>query len=172
MVDRNAYANWLTSEIGFEMSYHNHKETMAWLITALYVPAVLYLGYTEGTVWRGMCWERVVIGLITFAACLVWLFVNTQYRLRWEAADAVKILMQRLADLNGGGELPKQCEWKPKEDDHWPHFIRCKLDILKEDRKFWKHPSKFLADNRGRTEFVSHTAIILVSLFAVILAWS
>jgi hypothetical protein len=39
----NYYVTWLQSEINTEHSYHNHKETMAWVVTALYVPEVVGL---------------------------------------------------------------------------------------------------------------------------------
>ena len=53
VIDKNDYIKWLTLEIQVYTSYHNHKETMAWVITALYVPGIIYLGYTAGAIWRG-----------------------------------------------------------------------------------------------------------------------
>lgn len=182
MINEIEYRKWLLSEIGYETSYHNHKETMAWVITALYIPSIIYIGYTESMVWRGICWERVIVTLITLAGCLVFKFVNMQYRHRWEAADIIKILMRKVAELNNGNEPPQQEEWKiDKKDDCWPNFVQYEINKRKEKREIWKYIWKtrqlrclceFVIDDRGKTEIVSYTAIIISSICSILLAWA
>jgi len=109
---------------------------MAWVITALYMPSIIYLGYREGQVWRG-CWEWGVGVLIGFVFYLVLVFIKMQFDMRWESADLVKILMRHWMRLNSGGDLPRQDEWViiDEEKDYLPHFVQEELNNLrKKDR--------------------------------------
>ena len=182
-IDKVEYAKWLISEIDFQERYHNHKEAMAWVITALYVPGIIYLGYS---IHRASIPEWVVFGGIVFVSYLVGIFVKMQFDMRWEAADVVHILMRHMSDLNRGGELPREDEWVVDNNDVWPYFVRKELDDLKKERSFWKafiefwkvllcglwckglwHKEGF---NRWKTEIPSYLLIILATLFAVHLA--
>lgn len=137
----NNYRQWLASMINNRQSYHNHKETMAWVITALYVPGIVYLGYIESQIRRG-AWEVLVGVLIFLAWFCVWKFVRMQFYMRWKEADIIAVLMQRLAKLNGGAKPPLPKEWTIEEKINtpitlniWPKFIQCKIDQLKTERK-------------------------------------
>jgi len=164
--------------------YHNHKEMMAWVITAFYIPSIIYLGSIFDGTWRdGFNWVAiVVIGLVLF---FVLVFVKTQFDMRWQAADVTRVLMHRWAGLNGGAELPRQDEWKIddiKKHD-WPHFVQHEICRLRrENRK----PGKALkalgkiflygpwdsdkVKPRWKTEISSYALIIIATVFAIFLA--
>ncbi len=186
MIDRSEYAKWLTSSINQRQSYHNHKETMAWVITALYVPSIIYLGYIEGQIWRGG-WEWVAGVFIPIVGYLVWVFVRMQFDMRWESADEIKILMRHFTRLNSGEELPRVDEWKTdREDDPWPHFVCREINELKEKyrnckealaafKKFhlwwrYKKNGQEEVDNRWKTEIPSYLLIIIATVFGIYLA--
>ena len=184
MIDKNDYIKWLDSGIQQQERYHNHKETMAWVITALYVPGIIYLGYS---IHRALIPEWVVFGGMVFVSYLVGIFVKMQFDMRWEAADVIHVLMQRLAKLNGGTEsLPANWEFKDEKNHVWPKFIQDQVCELKKQRSFWNafiafwkvllfglwykglwHKEGF---NRWKTEIPSYILIILATLFAMYLA--
>jgi len=180
----NDYRQWLASMINNRQSYHNHKETMAWVITALYVPSIVYLGYAIKQSWEWVA--IVVIGLVLFC---VWKFVRMQFDMRWKEADIIAVLMQRLAELNGGAKPPIPIEWTIEEKINtpitlniWPKFIQCKINQLKTKRKckeafkalgemvfFWRQdPDK--DDPRWKTEIPSYILILIATAFSICLA--
>ena len=177
MIDKSEYAKWLTSQMDFQARYHHHKETMAWVATALYVPGIIYLGF----IFKGS--QNVVVSVfLLVAVALFYIFVNMQFRMRWYAADVVAILMRRMAEFNRGAELPRSDEWAiDKEDDVWPHFVQQEINTLKEMRKFGKAciALKDLVlfrlakvDNRWKTELATYLAIFLATAFSIYLVWN
>ena len=75
MLMSGRYYHWLVAEIEYNTTYHNHKEMMAWVASALYIPGVITLAfYTKN-------WLFVVL-----LALLVGAFVYEQFRLRSHAA--------------------------------------------------------------------------------------
>ena len=180
MIDKSEYAKWLTSQIDHYGRYHNHKETMAWVVTALYVPGILYLGYNEGGIWRGLCAEIAVIVIMLLAGSFIWLFVNMQFRMRWYASDAVAVCMRCLAKLNSGADPPPPDEWEIEEKDKYcrPKFMKREME--KEQERDCKEAlrklflccrwSKDELDDRWKTELPSYIVIFLATLFAMYLA--
>ena len=185
VINRTEYAKWLSFEIDFYGKYHHHKEIMAWVITALYVPSIIYLGYRGRAIWQSISLEWIAPVLIFFAGYFVFIFTHMQFSNRWQAADAVIILMQRYNDLNRGGKMPRQGEWRYKEDDHWPCFVRNGMKQLNRgERNCWKAFialvkmlswfwwKKCKGDDRWKTELPSYIFIIFATLFAMYLAWN
>ena len=184
MIDRSEFAKWLTSAISQRQSYHNHKETMAWVITALYIPGIIYLGYMDGRIWRGG-WECAIVVLMGFIFYAVLVFVKMQFDRRWEEAAVIRILMHRLAGLNRGEELPQQDEWRIyNEKDDWPHFVQKWVDVKRKGKRNYKKfleaflkifpyglkDNKDKLDPRWRTEIPSYLLIIIATVFAICLA--
>ena len=126
VIDKSEYVKWLSFEIDLYGKYHNHKETMAWVATAFYVPGIILIGHYVGQLispyWLKILFLSPLISLlILLALYLVFIFVNMQFNMRWEAADGVKALRQLWAELNNDGELPRQDEWLfTRDKDIWP----------------------------------------------------
>ncbi len=74
LTSNNEYAKWLTSLLDFYGKYHHHKETMAWVITALYVPGVITLGLIVNE--RGLIAQGILTFFLVVIFWLVRLFVN------------------------------------------------------------------------------------------------
>ena len=92
MIDKSEYAKWLAFEIDFNERYHNHKETMAWVATALYVSGIIVLGYKAGDIFKSFGWAVGTTVLVLLVACLIFCFVKMHFDMRWYAADAVHVL--------------------------------------------------------------------------------
>ena len=185
--ERNEYIQWLHSMISNRQSYHNHKETMAWVITALYVPGIItfasYIRILEQPGWQIR--STILLIIVTY---LVFCFLKMQFDMRWESADTIRILMQRLARLNEYGKLPGQDEWKiDKETNSWPNFIQNKIDESRKSKRncpealnallqfftWWQckknHEEK--VDNRWKTELPSYLIIAIATSAAIALIW-
>ena len=178
MVDNKIeYAKWLMFQIDHNGRYHNHKETMAWVITALYIPGIITIGYLSRGLWYPT--GQVIISiLLLILGYLVFVFMKMQFDMRWYAADVVAVLMRRLAKLNSGDEPPSGDEWEIDEEDKYrrPKFMKCDMD--KEEKRaviaaFW---DIFLwrwgkVDDRWKTELPSYIALVLATLVALVLMW-
>lgn len=159
----NRYYQWLISEIGVQSNYHNHKETMAWVATAFYIPGIIVLGYQAPVV--SAFWQCFVATLLFFgAACLVLIFVRTQFRLRQQAADIVMALMRLV------NKFCKDAAFKPTETDiaeearFWPKFVQDEIDSVRGEGR---PPTVTLS-----TDWVSYAAIVLATALAIALALS
>ena len=101
-IDR--YLTWLDSEITTERNYHNHKETMAWVATALYVPGIIALGYLIDIKFKDVtitCWQYLLLFLIFASlASLVFIFVYRQFKLRSRSADEVNAFIELLNEVS------------------------------------------------------------------------
>lgn len=138
-------------------SYHNHKETMAWVFTALYVPGIIALGFAlKGTNTPLDSPSYWFIAVFVVAWFLATAFVCKQLRLRSGAADtnlAIKMILNRLCI---------DPDWDPVnveiEQDHlWPDYIQSEIDSLK---------------GKGRplrdTVFTDYPLILAIALSSVI----
>ena len=181
MIDKSEYAKWLAFEIDFNERYHNHKETMAWVATALYVSGIIVLGYKAGDIFKSFGWAVGTTVLVLLVACLIFCFVKMHFDMRWYAADAVHVLMRCTARLNSGAELPRPDEWAiDKEDGVWPHFVQREIDQLKTRRSFREATQASLnmvlrlwdeVDDRWKTELPSYVAIVIATLVSFVLIW-
>jgi len=194
VIDENEYARWLTSEIDSRERYHHHKETMAWVVTALYIPGIIILGCN---ISGEQCIVKAIISwLIVVAAYLLFCFLNMQFKMRWDAAEVDTVLRQRLIGLYRGGNLP-QCpnEWTIKNEDDWkPKFLTDDIEILEDymkknkkvERNFkgdllafwrllkfwhWDNEDGKGIDGRWRTELPSYTVIVIATIIALVLIW-
>ncbi len=189
MIDKSEYTEWLLSMISNRQSYHNQKETMAWVVTALYVPSIIYLGYIEGRIWRNG-WEALVTVLIVLASYFVFVFVKMQFDNRWQAADVIKVLLHRWSEFIRKEEIPTNDKWMIDENScgekyDWPRFVQTKVNDLEKKNRNWekalealmwictlwyglKNTNKF--EDRWKTEIPSYLLVIVSTLAAIYLA--
>lgn len=182
-IDR--YANWISSEIEAYEVYHSHKENMAWVATALYVPGIISLGY----ITDGICGSRVADGVATLllllVTILVYLFVSMQFTMRWVAADIQAGLMLVMASLCNSLQLPPKDKLKVENDNLWPNFIQERIDQQRkraprskvEGLKAFKNIIRFQwnedkLDNRWKTELASYVIIALGASLSLSVIWS
>lgn len=180
VLDKNEYAKWLTFQIDHNGKYHQHKETMAWVATALYLPGVITIGYYVGRGQWNLGTQVFISLLLLVVVYLVFVFVNMQFDMRWYAGDVVEILCRRMVKLNGGVEqAPAPDEWtiRNEDKDFWPKFVQEEVDKLKERRDLKAALRDIFlfrldkVDDRWKTEIPSYVAIILATVAAFILMW-
>jgi hypothetical protein len=163
-MDTNQIIQWLTSETNRNSDYHNHKETMAWLATALYLTGIITAGLSlnqlHGIVWKIIA--TIIFGIVTLIT--IW-FINWQFKNRDIARLKVKYLIKTALKLLE----PAYPElWQKDFDDHWllPNYILNK--IPESDRKQMK-------DVGGGTEApkaISRTAIAIAGVIFLVSVWS
>ena len=88
------------------VSYHNHKELMAYAATTLYVPAAAAVAFSS-EVWNGLKPARawVVIGIVIGAGGITMRFVAWQLSNR---ADAARRVADSMNELVAAAELQKE----------------------------------------------------------------
>lgn len=164
------YLEWLVHEIDISVNYHNHKETMAWLITAFYTSGVIALGYYIGKISMSGGMKLTLSIVIAIAAYLIWRFANMQFRMRWESKDITDGLRCAAARLCSDLAIPPS-EYAIEDcggGRRWPLFVKKEITWLKERR-----PCKTVwSDDRGRTEVASYGLIIVASVVALVLLWT
>ncbi len=157
------YLAWLTSALQSQSDYHNHKETMSWVATALYVPGIIALGYLFNTKLNGEVitfWQHVLVFLFfAVLAALVFTFVYRQFRLRSRASDVVDALIELLNELSNDDSIIESWDTEIKKDKHWPQFIENKI-LPGKGRKLLTIIT---------TDIVCYLAIILSTVFGLLL---
>lgn len=193
MIDKDEYIKWLTSEIDSRERYHHHKETMAWVITALYIPGIIIFG--DIVSGKQDIVKAIITLFIVVVICFLFCFLNMQFKMRWDAADVNTTLRRRLIRLHYGKEPPSQNKWSIIAKDDWePKFLRDDIkalkDYMKKNKKvernfeggwvaFWKLFKFWHWDNndgkgvdgRWRTELPSYTAVVIATITALVLIW-
>ena len=179
------YMSWLEGEIGNFISYHNHKETMAWAATAFYLPAVIIVGFEASTV-LSLFWKfLLIIGLIII--CFISLmFVNMQFESRWRAANKLEGMRRSMSLLHVSPDQVNdrsilEFEQMTELVNLFPNWIRNQMDTiesrfphdiphgLRSAAKNLLRPSKWMdIDPRLRTELPSYALIVIGTLMAII----
>ena len=95
-MDETRIIQWLNTSIITQTSYHNHKETMAWVFTALYVPGILTLGSSLSD-QSLECWATALIFRAPWLLSTA--FVAKQLYLRSIAADTILALNQLVTSI-------------------------------------------------------------------------
>jgi hypothetical protein len=129
------YLSFLTTALQTQGNYHNHKENMAWVATALYVPSIIALGYfIESKIHDEnialSCWQFLLIFLIlAIFAVLVFIFVYRQFKLRSKAADYFDAFIELLNDLSHDDSVIDSWnkDFEIIKDKHWPKFVENKV---------------------------------------------
>ncbi len=181
--DADRYAHWILSEIDNYERYHNHKEMMAWVATALYLPAIVSLGYI-GSEIGGCSASAVITAVVVLAAPIFSLFINMQFRKRWFAADYVVglkrveyLIIRNLLRFRAHDQrIRKRKKCKGYED--WPHFIQRVIDRCRTNRN-WKCALRNFVllhwhrlDDRWKTELPSYFMICAATVVTIVIVWS
>ena len=183
----NQYLQWISSQIGHQERYHAHKETMAWTATAFYLSGIIALGYN----WKdGWCDTTSLILFIP--AYLVFAFLNMQFRMRWEASDAISGLIHAANNLcNGTTKLSKEnCIIEHemlggnRKQKVWPKFVQDEIDKVAEEapRTFGIFKVAFCKwiilrwgkeyiNPKWLSEIPSYIICLLATIFAIALVW-
>ena len=123
------YLPFLTTALQYQGSYHNHKETMAWVITALYVPGILALGFSLSNQYQSLeCWEISIIFGVAFIIALT--FVIKQLHLRSLAADTCLALTKLINKYSKNPDRIPSCT-SFQNGKQWPQFIQDEIDRCK-----------------------------------------
>ena len=169
------------SQLQLAVSYHNHKEMMAWLATGAYLIAAAMIGIylTPAVVnnwWTILLYNLLVtVGLIVF-----FLFIHMQFIERWRAADRVKGLMLAWTSLLHGevqltAEFTQPIQHSTAQLAVYPRFVNDYLDACKTTRSYkqafysLRHPLK--VDPRWKTELASYALLGLSWLAVNCLVW-
>jgi hypothetical protein len=177
-------ANWLKSELGSTHTYHNHKEDMAWKVTAFYLPSIIGLSYIASSAKWELVGQVVITVGLTILTIAVLSFVSMQYKMRFIAADTVEGLRRAIAKLYDSLSPVSQNDLGVKSDDQWPQFVQHEIDLVSaksKEMRGWKGFIKsfgyFLIfrwsniENRIRTEIASYLSIAIISAVAISLIW-
>jgi hypothetical protein len=180
--------HWIEQEQSVMEAYHNHKENMAWGATALYVGMVAVAH--QGRAYAQTCTLSVIESLvIVIAGYLVFLFVQMQFKMRWEAADIIDAFRATRMKLSGWTSDKCQMQDFETEPDNgqngmkgrWPKLIAAAIkshslsreDKFKQALKKIHRPKKFTREvlARVRSELVSYLSIALVTMISVAIIW-
>ncbi len=156
------YLDWLIAEIGFQTQYHNHKETMAWVITAFYVPGIVIsaeYGQEMAPVFLIPYFKWIIVLLAVLAFC----FIMTQLYLRRKAAAYTMALMQTVSELYKDSSKVPLGKLATAELKHWPELIEERAKHLKFRARRWTMLT---------TDVVTILVFLIASGFAITLVWS
>jgi hypothetical protein len=170
------WLQWVLTNSSRYSAYHNHKETMAWVITGFYITGIITFG-----AYIASCkvWPNALLTLtVCIAAACILLFTTMQFKMRWIAADMQQVL------LNLGSKLANN-EFTPKSKlefldsgifEGWPKFIAEDVSALVSKRNVkaaiklaLSNPLKL--DNWWKTEISSYILIVLATFVSVTLIW-
>jgi len=151
------YFDELNLETRRNQIYHDHKERMAWLAFAFYIPAIIFWGSKAGEVLNSLnlpCYIFVIFiavpsscGFFFTPFILAFLFINMQFRCRWIAAKRITALEKSRALLITDPKLfvAEIYEFKKeiKNKKGWPTLIEY------IDSRFERRESIFYDINQG-----------------------
>lgn len=160
------YLQWLINELNVRNNYHHHKENMAWVVTALFVPGIIGLshfvfgGYPEYRPWS-------IIFIVLMTICVA-LFVYKQFERRSDAADTIAVMINIvnklcINDCYIQTLTQEKLEVEPYDANKpWPKFIQ---------------QEKTKAKGKGRakrtkifTDYVIYITIVLSLTISLIIA--
>ena len=105
--------DWISNETMRNQVYHDHKENMAWVATALYISGAFILGWQFRDI--NACWQKAIVIIIAVIITgLVYWFVCWQFNNRGLAASRVKKLIETAKHY-----LPKD------GDDKLAWYFKC-----------------------------------------------
>ncbi|MFA5064460.1 MAG: hypothetical protein WC566_03240 [Dehalococcoidia bacterium] len=166
---KKPYIEWVNNRISRDITYHNHKETMAWLATAFYIPSIMWLGYNIGDAGLS-CAIRLVITIIILFAFIILLccFIYTQLTERWRAAERIQMLTKIELDWlksTDTAEIERLFQnISLAVDIAWPQSIAEELK-----RRYRQRYSA--CDTRLKTELTTYAMIIGATAVAISLVW-
>lgn len=176
--DLNAnYLKWLVQDIDIYERYHNHKETMAWTVTAFYIPGIIILCYYAGTAELCCIASILVTILISIVTYMVLVFAHMQFSKRWEADEILIGLRRAVTRLSSGWTpLPEDCVVELKKQ--WPKFVQDEIEESRDPRCLCQalkdvfSPRVKDLNPKWKTEIPSYVAIIIAFAIALALLWT
>lgn len=177
-IDR--HLEWVLCEIQKYENYHNHKENMAWVATAFFVPSMITFGYFAAQ--TSSLFNILASLLVAVVTTLIYFFVNMQFRMRWLAADIQLGLMHFVADVCCSPiTLPPSPKFSLDKEGRFPDHVweyvekvqKSKPRCVCQDLRDWfrcgdQHRS---LDDRWRTELTSYVLVILSAIVAILTIW-
>jgi hypothetical protein len=110
-------------------TYHDHKEQIVYMATALYLTGASALIFQQSPTWLQTFPCAQIVRTIVFFSALVWIFVLWQLLKRYEAMVMVSacdmLRMQWLKPFETLSE--KDLALKPWRGIRMPHFLYCKI---------------------------------------------
>jgi hypothetical protein len=156
-MSKREYFDWLINELNLQNDYHNHKETMSWVVTSIYVPSILTLGFSLSN-FNLDFWLIPIFIISLFIAVS---FVVKQLRLRAIAADTHLALTIILNQYCSNPDLFSPCI-NFKDGDNFPQFIQDEI-------KRCKNKGRTITD-RIFTDYMLIAAIAVSTIGAVFLS--
>ena len=173
----NNYSSWLLKELEIWQSYHNHKETMAWVATAAFVTGIVYFGtlIASDSKWQASLHTLLVIILF----CLAFTFIKMQFERRWRAADIVHAMRRLLKRSPDGKFEEEKVQLKEEDTEQLPNFVYASLHAIQKEtpREFKKNlliayvVSRSTLDNRWKTELTSYSFLVIASILSIFFIW-
>jgi hypothetical protein len=119
--------NWINNEVMRNTVYHNHKENMAWVATALFVTGSIKIGNVLSSITK--CCDRIIASVLFFgfAMCAVW-FICWQFKNRFVAKRKVEGLLRTIPFL----PTLEERQWVINSEWLLPRFVV--RNIRKESR--------------------------------------
>ena len=166
----STYGEWLRSEIQVYQTYHNHKETMAWTATALFLAAGgAFLSAMPRVAVEHQCAATVVIVVASLAIAG---FVIMQFNMRWLAADTTDGLRAAITRLYAANEATKlDCGVSTSDSAvGFPKFVSDEIDAVANRKCRWRSGAH--RDPRWWSEAASYTLLLLMLCSVLIAVWN
>lgn len=177
------YLDLLDAEISDRLTYHNHKETMAWSATGAYAGLIL-LAYSATPYLDGLLKQISFSALILVAGFATWLFVRMQLQMRWETADVLRALRRTRAKLASISDtqfpgsvdlsLPQVPTNEYLERAEWPVFIQDEICACTTKRQPLSDQLRLIAswklekmNARSRSELATYLILLVVTIVAL-----
>ncbi|UCC73840.1 MAG: hypothetical protein JSV86_04570 [Gemmatimonadota bacterium] len=175
-------AAWLNSEIAIYEAYHSHKEKMAWTATVLALGAAIALVFSTLPPAIGQNSILTTIA-VSFLGLSAYAFVSLQFKLRWEASDAIDALKRARTRVCMKETWDEALLDSSVSDVHevYPVYVSNEISLLDTPRGgkemllacltlLWP-PIWGEMDNRWRTEIASYFALAVAFAAVVVRIW-
>lgn len=164
-----SYGEWLNTELKLIETYQNHKETMAWTATALFLGGGgAFVSSVPEFATANQC---LVTLLIILAVVAFFFFLRMQFRKRWDGADiqeGIRFALARLYLSSGADELNREPS-KEKLLDGLPRFV---TDAIAEVQGRKKRQIRRYKDLRWHSEWSSYILVILATATMLYALWT
>lgn len=165
--ETDSYGEWLKTELRLFETYQNHKETMAWTATALFLAGGAAFVFSVPDFAIANQWPASLCIFLATAALFVFLLM--QFKKRWDGADTQEGIRFALARLYLKAEADK-LNFEPSEEDPAPGLPKFVIDEiakvkLRKPRRLGRN------DLRWRSELSSYFFVFLVMVVMLFTVW-
>ncbi len=148
--------SWLDNKIIYNTAYHNHKESMAWVATTLYLTGSITGGLTLGSS-SNICEKILTMLLFLLLSICATIFIHWQFSRRWIVAGRMEGLIRAGAELLNKSKTI-ELDWEIDEEWLLPKFITKHIP-----------PKRRFDESRYQTEFISYAVIVIGAFIFLIL---